>query len=80
MGCLRPANCLFSKRDFSSLSGASFQTCQPHNPDDHIDSTVSDEAMKNLNKGKSESEFFCDLDAEVGEDCEVVDLAINPER
>ena len=36
--------------------------------------------MKNLQNGKSEPEFFCDLDAEVGEDCDVVDLAINPER
>jgi hypothetical protein len=36
--------------------------------------------MKNLQRGKSESEAFCDLDAETGEDCDVVDLSINPER
>ena len=45
-----------------------------------IDSTVSADALKNLNKGKDKSELFCDIDAETGEDCDVVDLAINPER
>ena len=45
-----------------------------------IDSTVSADALKNLNKGKDKSELYCDIDAETGEDCDVVDLAINPER
>ena len=52
--------------------------CTPEHPDNLIDPTIKDDVMAKLKK--ESNEFYCDLDAETGEDCDVVDLVINPER
>ena len=52
--------------------------CTPEHPDNLIDPTIKDDVMAKLEKDGNE--FYCDLDAETGEDCDVVDLVINPER